>query len=150
MSLRRTVAAAFRERGTDRLAESEFVVAVSLDRGWFSPDQAERLLDVAGGEGLVEFDGDEVVPAFSLDEVHVPDGFEPEESVLRERSAFERVLDTLTEAGYDKQESVAAINQLQGELDVSIEAAAVVYARRQGVAVEEAAARARTELRADE
>lgn len=150
MSLRRTVAAAFRERGTDRLAESEFVVAVSLDRGWFSPDQAERLLDVAGGEGLVRYEGDEVVPTFSLDEVHVPDGFEPEESVLRERSAFERVLETLTDAGHGKQEAVASINRLQDDLGVTVAAAAVVYARQEGVDVEDAAARARLELRGDE
>lgn len=150
MTLRRTVAAAFRERGTDRLAESEFVVAVSLDRGWFSPDQAERLLDVAGGEGLVRYDGNEVVPTFALDEVHVPDGFEPEDSVLRERSAFERVLETLTGAGHDKQEAVASINRLQGALDVTVEAAAVVYARSEGVDVDDAAARARQEIRADD
>lgn len=146
MSLRRTVAAAFRERGTERLSESEFVVALSLDRAWFSPDQAERLLDVAGGEGIVEYADDEVVPAFDLDGVRIPEEFEPDESVLRERSVFERVLDELTAAGADKQEAVASINRLQNDLELTIEAAAIVYARRQGVDVSGPAERARSEF----
>lgn len=146
MSLRRTVAAAFRERGTEQLSESEFVVAVSLDRGWFSPDQAERLLDVAAGEGVVEYEAGEVVPAFDLDAVRIPEDFQPEESVLRKRSVFERVLAAITDEGHDKQEVVASINRLQNDLDVTIEAAAIVYARRQGVEVDGAARKARADL----
>ena len=57
MSLRVAVATPFRQQGTDRLDEHEFVVALSLDRDWFSPDQAKRLADVAVGEGLVDRDG---------------------------------------------------------------------------------------------
>ncbi len=39
MSLRVAVAAPFIQNGTRRLKENEFVVALSLDRDWFSPDQ---------------------------------------------------------------------------------------------------------------
>lgn len=147
MSLRRTIAAAFRQRGTDTLAESEFVVAVSLDRSWFSPDQAQRLLDVAAGEGLVTYDDDTVSPEFDPENVDVPDEFEPGEDVLRERSTFERVLDAVVEAGHEKQSAVAAINRLQSELGVSIEAAAIVYARRERVSVDAVAERAAQSLR---
>jgi len=146
VSLRRTVAAAFRERGDDELPASEFVVALSLDRGWFSPDQAQRFLDVAAGEGLVAYDEERVRPTFNLDDVHLPEGFEPDEDVLRERSTFERVLDVLIEAGHEKQAAVAAINRLQSDLEVTIEAAAVVYARREGITVEAVAEHAITAL----
>ena len=47
MDLRRTVAAPFRHRGVDELGESEFVAAIAMDRRWYSPAQAKRLLDVA-------------------------------------------------------------------------------------------------------
>lgn len=147
VSLRQTVAAAFRQRGTNSLAESEFVVAVSLDRGWFSPDQAQRLLDVAAGEGLVSYDEETVSPTFDTDEVDVPDGFEPADDVLRERSTFERVLAAVVEAGQEKQSAVAAINQLQGELGVSIEAAAIVYARQQEIEIDRVARQAAQALR---
>ena len=124
------------------MGESEFVVALSLDRDWFSPDQAKRLVDVAVGEGLIDRDGDELVATFDTADVTVPEEFTPDESVLRARSPFERVLETLVDAGHEKQTAVAEINRLQQDLAVSIEAAAVVYARRNGVDVTDAADRA--------
>jgi hypothetical protein len=146
MSLRRAVAAPFVTDGSDRLGESEFVVALSLDRDWFSPDQAKRLVDVAASEGLLERDGDDLAITFDPGETTIPDDFVPEESILRERSTFERVLDAVVQHGEDKQSAVAAINRLQGELGVTLEAAAVVYARRRGIDVSEFAERARGDL----
>jgi len=146
MSLRTAVAAPFRQQGCERMGESEFVVALSLDRDWFSPDQAKRLLDVAASEGLVRRDDGDVAVAFDADSVDVPDDFVPDESILQERSTFERVLDAIVEAGVEKQEAVAGINRLQAELGVTLEAAAIVFARRQGVDVTDLADRALGEL----
>jgi len=150
MSLRRAVAAPFKQKGRERLPESEFVVALSLDRDWFSPDQAERLVDVATGQGLLAREDDDVVAEFDPSAVDLPDGFVPDESVLQEQSTFERLLDRVVAAGTEKQTAVAEINELQSDLGVTIEAAAVVYARRRGVDVREEAADAREELKAQE
>ena len=146
MSLKRAVAAPFREDGSRELGESAFVVALSLDRDWFSPDQAKRLVDVAASEGLLDQADGRVRARFDPAGVELPEGFEPGEAILRERSTFERVLDALVEAGHEKQEAVAAVNGLQSELAVSVEAAAVLYAHRQGIDVGEAATAARAEL----
>ncbi len=147
MSLRTAVAAPFRSRGRDRLAESEFVVALSLDRDWFTPDQAKRLVDVAAGEGLLKRDDGDIVATFDPDSVRVPDGYEPDESILQQRSTFERTLDAVVADGADKREAVAGINRLQSELGLAVEAAAVVYARRRGIDTAELAERALKELR---
>ena len=147
MGLKVAAAAPFKQHGKRRIAESEFVVALSLDRDWYSPDQAERLLDLAAGEGLLTLDEGTVVAQFDPESVAVPEEFTPDESLLQERSAFERVLDALVADGAEKQEAVAAINRLQNRLGITIEAAAVVYARREGVDPGEAAARAAEELR---
>jgi hypothetical protein len=146
MSLEVAVAAPFRDRGRARLGEGEFVVALSLDRDWFTPDQAKRLVDVAAGRGLLSREDDELVAEFDPSTVTVPDGFVPDESVLREQSTFERILSALTDAGIEKQEAVAAINERQQALGITIEAAAVLYARRRGIAVDDAAERALAEL----
>lgn len=146
MSLRTAVAVPFRQRGSEQLAESEFVVALSLDRDWFTPDQAKRLVDVAVGEGLLAHEDGDVRPTFDTSEVSVPDGFTPDESLVRQRSAFERTLEALVDAGHEKQEAVANVNALQRNLDISIGAAAVLYARRQGLDVESIAERALAEL----
>ena len=150
MSLRVSVATPFKQDGTRRIRENEFVVALSLERDWFTPDQSKRLVDVATGVGLLEREDADLLVTFDPAEVEVPEGFVPEEDVLRERSAFERVLDTLVSAGVEKHEAVGAINTLQGELGVTIETAAVIYARRTGVDVSELAPVARSTLLEDE
>ena len=143
MSLEATVAVPFRQEGRDRLGDGEFVVALSLDRDWFSPDQAKRVVDVALGRGLLAREEGKLVAQFDPERVDVPEEFAPDADVLREQSAFEQVLDRVTDAGVEKQAAVAGINELQRELGVTIEAAAVVYARREGVDVGEAAGAAR-------
>ncbi|SFR52943.1 DUF2240 family protein [Halogeometricum limi] len=146
MSLDVAVAVPFKQRGTDRMGEGEFVVALSLDRDWFSPDQAKRLIDVATGRGLLSREDDHVVAAFDPAAVSVPEDYEPDQSILREQSSFERMLDALVAAGHDKQSAVAGVNDLQRRLGVSVEAAAALYARRRGVDVGDAARTARDEL----
>jgi len=142
MSLRTAVAVPFRQAGQASMPESEFVVALSLDRDWFTPDQAKRLLDVAASEGFVTRTDGHVTVEFPADDVAVPEGFVPEESILQERSTFERLLSAIEDAGVEKQSAVAEINALQADLGVTVEAAAVVYARRRGVDVAADAERA--------
>lgn len=137
MSLRVAVAAPFRGAGTHRMEESAFVVALSLDRNWFSPDQAKRLIDVAVGEGLLARADGDVEATFPVDSIEIPEGFAPDEALLAERSPFERVLDRIVAEGIEKRVAVARINELQGRLGVTIEVAAVVLARREGIDVSE-------------
>lgn len=146
MSLKVAVGAPFRTTGRSRLEESEFVVALSLDRDWFSPDQAKRLVDVAVVEGLLQRDDGELVAEFSPESVDVPEGFTPDESILRERTTFERILDSLGGVDESKRDSVAAINELQLSLGISTDAAAVLYAHRNGIDVSGVAQRVRAEL----
>lgn len=149
MSLETAVAVPFRQAGTDRLGEGAFVVSLSLDNDWFSPDQAKRLLDVAAGRGLVERTDGDVVAAFDPTDVSVPDEFEPDESVLEAQSTFERLLDGVVDAGADKQAAVAGINERQRELGVTLEAAAVLHARDQGVDLDGVVDDVRREIRED-
>jgi len=146
VSLRTAVAAPFRQAGSDRLDEREFVVALSFDRDWCSPDQAERLVDIAAAEGLLRREEGTLVATFDTTSVAVPDGFAPEESVFTRRAPFERVLAELVDAGHEKREAVAAINELQQRLGVPAGVAAMVYARSQGLEVPGVADRVREQL----
>ncbi|MFC5277370.1 DUF2240 family protein [Halorubrum rubrum] len=146
MSLEATVAAPFKRHATERLGEGEFVVALSLEREWFSPDQAKRLVDVAVGRGLVDEEDGELVARFDPDEVAVPEDFRPDEDVLREQSTFETALDAVVSAGVEKQRAVAGINERQRALAVTIEAAAVLYAKERGARVDHLVEDVRAEL----
>ena len=149
MSLQIAVAVPFRQQGTRSLGEGEFVVALSLDREWFSPDQANRLVDVAVGRGLLDNRDGDLVATFDTDAVDVPAGYTPDTDILREQSTFEQLLDAMVDAGMDKQEAVAAANETQREFGVTLEAAAVLVATREGVAVDAAANALRAELSSD-
>jgi hypothetical protein len=146
MSLRVAVAAPFRREGTDRIGENAFVVELSLKREWFTPDQAKRLVDIACSEGLLERDEEHLVAGFDPRSVTVPEGFVPGEDVLQRRSTFERVLESVTGAGVEKQTAVASINRIQADCGLTLEAAAVLYARREGLDTTELADRALGEL----
>lgn len=149
MSLRVTVAAPFKRSGERRMEESAFVVALSLDRDWFSPDQAKRLIDVAAGEGLLDRTDEGLEATFAVESTEIPEDFSPDERILAERSPFERALDTITAAGINKRTAVSRINRLQGELGVTIEVAAVVFARREGIDVSETVPAVRETLTGD-
>ena len=147
MSLEVAVAVPFRQKGTRRLGEGQIVVALSLDRDWFSPDQAKRLVDIALARGLLEeIEGGEFRPTFDPDDTHVPDDFAPDESILREQSTFEQALNRLVSAGMDKQEAVAAANKRQKTLGVTIETAAILVARERGIDVDAVAETVAAEL----
>jgi len=149
MSLKVAVAVPFRQQGTDRLGEGAFVVALSLDREWFSPDQAKRLVDVAVGRGLLEKADGDLVATFDLDAVDIPSNYTPDTDILREQSTFEQLLDRMTDAGMEKQAAVAAANETQRRLGITLEAAAVLVATREGIAVDTAADAVRGELAGD-
>lgn len=149
MSLKTALAVPFRQKGKRRLGEGEIVVALSLDRSWFSPDQAKRLVSISTGRGLLEeVDGD-YEPTFDPGSVTVPEGFTPDESILREQSTFERALDRLVDGGMEKQAAVAATNRKQRDLDVTIETAAVLVAREHGIELPEIAEAVVDELEAE-
>jgi hypothetical protein len=148
MSLKIAVAVPFRQQGTASLGEGEFVVALSLDREWFSPDQAKRLVDVAVGRGLLTNEETGLRPTFDVDSIEIPEGFTPGTEILREQSTFEQLLDRMVSGGVAKQEAVAATNETQRRLGISLEAAAVLVARRNGIDCKDLAETVRAELEA--
>lgn len=149
MDLEATVAAPFQRAGRTSVPEGQFVVALSLDRDWFSPDQAKRVVDLAVADGLLRREDGDLAAEFDPSSVSVPADERPGEEVLRKRSPFERVLSALVAEGADKRETVAAINRLQNRLGITVEAAAVLYARRQGNAVTGPASAARDAITAE-
>jgi hypothetical protein len=146
MSLQIAVAVPFRQQGARSLGEGEFVVALSLDREWFSPDQAKRLVDVAVGRGLLSNEDGDLTPAFDVDAIEIPEGFTPDTDILREQSTFEQLLDLMVTNGLSKQAAVAETNETQRRLGITLESAAVVVARRNGVDCSGVAETVRAEL----
>jgi hypothetical protein len=147
MSLQVAVAAPFKRAGRERLTEQAVVVDLAVDRNWVSPDQAKRLVELGVSRGLLDRDEEGLRATVDVQAVEIPDGFTPDERLFQERSPVEVVIEALEEAGIERREAVASINDLQGRLGVTAGAAAVLRARQAGVSVPEALTSVDTELR---
>lgn len=156
MSLRRVVGAPFVRRGTEVVTRAEFIYSLTADFDWFDPDGAEKALERGFEEGLLVGDGDEVRADFDTESFGIPEGWSPEAGSLETENrspnagdgVFERTVERLVGAGYEKREAVAEINKKHAEMgDVKVEAAALVVARSEGIRVTDLAEEALEEVR---
>ena len=135
-----TVSVPFKRKGRDTLKESEFVLALSFDLNWFSPDKAKKVLLEAEKAGLLKRDGDLIHTVFDLSSVEPPQGFKPGVfEAGEERSIFDRIIERITaETGMDKRRVIALINKKRDELSklVEIEVSAILVALEHGVALD--------------
>lgn len=143
MSLQRVLAAGFKHHGSKTLSETELVAALALERGWFSPEEVRQLIERGRDSGDLEEMDDVLHPTFDVGDITIPSGYEPPTDLSNPPAPFERIITRLEAAGHDKRDAVATINQLQTELAISSDAAAVLYAHGEGVDVFEEASRLR-------
>ncbi len=132
-----TVSVPFKRKGKDALKESEFILALSIDLNWFSPEQAKNVVREAERAGLIKREGDIIRPAFDLSSVDPPQEFKP--GVFEERSIFDRVIERITiETGMEKRRVIALINKKHDELFklVEIEVSAILVALEHSVALD--------------
>lgn len=130
----------FKRKGKNVLSEKEFVFAASMDFRWFSPKEAQALLEQGLRRGLLERTDGFVKPTFEYKSVEVPVNFKPCKDILKEvepeMSVFAEVLDAIAKAtGQKKRDIVARVNKAQDRMGVDIEVAALAVAKDSGVDV---------------
>ncbi len=130
----------FKIKGKDVLKESEFVLALSIDLNWFSPEQAKNIVREAEREGLLEKEGELIHPAFDMNSVHIPTGFKPDPGAFEKKSLFDRTIERIIAGtGMEKRKVISLINKKQEELSklVEIDVSAILVALEHGVAVDD-------------
>lgn len=136
------LAVLYKRKGKNVLTEAEFQFAVSLDFRWFTPQEAQRLMELAIGRGLLVRSDIYLSPSFDYKDVEAPLSFRPSRDVLvgekEELSLFARLVGLITsQGGLKKREAVGRINRTQERLGVDVEVAALVVASDLGVEVSE-------------
>ena len=136
--LEQTLAHIFQKKGKSKLTEKDFVFAASLDLRWFSPKDAQKLLDIGLDSELLQRDGDQIAPTFDHKGVKIVSGFTPSPDILRTavqpKGVFMKVVDEITtQKGVDKTVAISRINEVQDRMNVDIEVAALIVARSYGV-----------------
>ncbi|NLK25347.1 MAG: DUF2240 family protein, partial [Euryarchaeota archaeon] len=128
------LAVLYKRKGKNILTEAEFQFAVSLDFRWFTPQEAQRLMDLSIKQGLLARTDTYLKPTFDYKDVEAPLSFRPSKDVLtgekEEISVFAELVQLITsKGGLKKRESVARINKVQERLGVDAEVAALIVAR---------------------
>jgi hypothetical protein len=133
--LKTTVAFLFKRKGRTSLSEKEFVFSASMDLRWFSPKDAQKLLDISIKKGLLSLKDGRLRPTFDLDEAEVPLDFAPSAEVLKEgEDLFKRMVDEISSAsGRPSREVVSRINTIQARMGIYGEVAALLAGREMGV-----------------
>lgn len=126
--LRRVVAAPFIDKETDTVSRAEFIYSLSGTHDWYTPEEAEQIIQEALDNDIISSVEDGLSPRFSVDEVEPPP--DPDTSALPsvgEESVMEVVVDRLVSNGYGKRGAVAEVNRTHKRLgNVNINAAAIV------------------------
>jgi len=136
---RTALVALFRIHGREAITESEFVQDASFKLRWYSPKEAQRLLQSGLDRGLLLSEAGNVRLAFDAASVAVPVNYRPGPEAIAPRPAadlFSRILERLRVAtGESAQPLVARINHMQDRLGVHAEVAAACVATSHGVDV---------------
>jgi hypothetical protein len=135
-----TVSMPFKRKGKEGLKDMEFVMALSMDLKWFTPEQAKSVLAEALRSGLLKRDGDLVRPSFDISKLEIPSGFKPETIAIDNKTIFERIIERIiTSKGIEKRKVVSLINKKQEDLSkqVVIEVSAILVAIENAVFVDD-------------
>jgi len=140
--LERSIALLFRRKGKEFLTEREFVFSASMETRWFSPKEAQRLLDAGITGGYLEKRNGNVFPAFDLSKIEVPLDYRPTKEVLDQvpkgkQDFFSEIVDKIVKTkSVSKREVVSRVNKKQELLGIDVEPAALLVASDYGLCVE--------------
>jgi len=124
----------------------------SLRMNWFKPTEAQQLLRLALEGGLVQVREGQVSPTFEVGAIDAPVDYRPSAAILAapapEPDVFMGCLTRImATTGTDRRTAVAAVNAIQERMDVDVEVAALIHARKLGIDVTDLIDRAENVIR---
>jgi hypothetical protein len=140
--LQRSIALLFRRKGKELLTEKEFVFSASMDLRWFSPKEAQRLLDVGITGGYLQKKNGNIVPTFDTSLIEVPLDYKPGKDIFehvpnKPRDFFSEIVDKIVKTkSVPKREVVSRVNKKQELLGIDVEPAALLVASDYGLSMD--------------
>ena len=140
--MEKSIAVLFKRKGKEFLTEKEFVFSASMDMRWFSPKEAQKMLDAGIEGGLLKKTNGNVLPTFDFHDVSVPIDYKPTPEVLkttvrRSKDLFSELVETISKSkSISKREVVSRVNKKQEMMGIDIEPAALLVACDYGLSVD--------------
>ncbi|MDH4122658.1 MAG: DUF2240 family protein [Thermoplasmata archaeon] len=151
--LQRCIGLLFRRKGKELMSEREFVYTVSMDLHWFTPKEAQRLLDIAVRSGRLKLSQGMLSPTFKMHDYDLAVDYRPPESILKiqtkkeKKELFMELVGRIAEkAKLPKKEIVARANKTRDNIPVDIEVAALIVGRSLDVEIDEQIAEVEKEI----
>jgi hypothetical protein len=140
--IERSIAVLYRRKGKEVLTEKEFVFSASMDLRWFSPKDAQKLLDAGLAGGLLKKVDGNLLPTFDFGRIDVPIDYKPNTKMLNDatvrpaRDLFSEMVDTISRSrSVPKREVVSRVNKKQERMGIDIEPAVLLVAYDYGLDV---------------
>ena len=138
--LETSLAVLFKRKGKNVITDTEFIFTVSFDFRWFTPKEAQALLDVAIKRGLLTRTEEFLKPNFDYKDVEASALVPTEQGGPERRQGGDVPLrpahpSISDKGGLKKRDAVARVNRTQERLGVDVEVAAVVVAKDLGIDV---------------
>jgi hypothetical protein len=140
--LQRSIALLFRRKGKDILTEKEFVFSASMDLRWFSPKDAQKLLDLGISGGYLQKKNGNIVPTFDTSSIEIPLDYKPgkeifEQAPKKRQDFFSEIVESIVRTkSVPKREVVSRVNRKQELLGIDVEPAALLVASDYGLSVD--------------
>jgi hypothetical protein len=132
--LREALVFLFQRKGKDILTEKELILSASMDLGWFTPDEAKQLVDICLELKLLSREDTGLTPNFDYKNYFIPIDFTPSENILlmeaQEPLLFSILRHIDSKTGLGRSKIMSEINKKQDTLDVEIEVAAILIAKK--------------------
>lgn len=142
--LQKSIALLFTRKGKESLTEREFVFSASMDLRWFSPREAQRLLDAGLSGGYLERRNGSIAPTFDIGNADLPLDYKPGREVLEQAAAkqqkdlfIEMVEQIARMKSVPKREVVSKVNRKQEMLGIDVEPAVLLVAYDYGLNVDQ-------------
>ena len=140
--IERSIAVLYRRKGKEVLTEKEFVFSASMDLRWFSPKDAQKLLDAGLAGGFLKRVDGNLLPTFDFGRIDVPIDYRPDTKLLkdaavkRNRDLFSEMVETISRSrSVPKREIVSRVNKKQEKMGIDIEPAVLRVAFDYGLDV---------------
>lgn len=134
--MKRTVAFLFQREGKS-IDKNDFIYIPSADLGWFSSEEARKLLKISEESGLISINEDTVTANFDFNSIQIPMGFEPPKNLLEKevkKDIFPIILNEITEkTDLNRQKIMAQVNKKQDVLNINIKTALLLVAQENDV-----------------
>lgn len=138
--LKKTLGFIYKRKGKDILKKEEIRLSASIDLRWFTPTEANKLIEAGLKSNLLIKANKGLKADFNYEKVEIPFGFRPSKKILeyKKEPIFFMILEKIIEnSDLKKSEAVAQINKEQQNLICTIEVAALFVAKKYNIDVSE-------------